>query len=167
MPRLGEGSPAGETAARRAVYALPPPTEAPAPGSTYFRAQGRNSGQVAADGEVTLATVQMPVGQLGIIRIVEFDVNGLLTSSDIVFRIRLDGSIPPGWEWRPFPTAAAFFAKEFPPEYVYIRIPETGLVQVTAEVIDAGTYDLGIDAGGWQYGAELRDGYEAAWAAVL
>lgn len=167
MRRLGEPSEAGGSAARRAVYALPPPTEAPAPGATYFRVQGRSTVQLAAAGEVTIDEHRLPTGQLGVIRIVEFDINGLLISSDIVFRIRVDGSIPPGWEWRPFSTGAAFFAKEFPPESTYIRVPETSLVQVTVQVFDAGTYDLGCDLQGWQYGAELRDGYESAWAAVL
>jgi len=160
------GTPGGQ-AARRAVYALPPPTESPAPGATYFRLQGRNAGQAVAAGEVTLAAVELATGQVGIIRIAEFDVNGLLVSSNIVFRIRVDGSVPPGWEWTPFATAAAFFAKEFPPQYTYIRMPEGAQVEVTAEVLDAGTYDVGADVGGWQYGAELRDGYEAAWMAVL
>lgn len=164
------GEPAGESgaaAARRAVYALPPPTEAPAPGATYFRLQGRNAAQLAAAGEVVLASHKLPVGQLGVIRIVTFSMNGLLISSDLRFRIRVDGAIPPGWEWTPFPTGAALFAQEFPPESTYIRVPETSLLEVTAEVIDAGTYALGADVQGWQYGAELRDGYEAAWSAVL
>lgn len=164
---LGADSPAGGAAARRAVYALPPPTESPAPGATYFRLQGRSAGQVLAGAEVELAAFQMPTGQVGVIRIAEFDINGLLLTSDIVFRVRIDGSIPIGWEWSPFATGAAFFAKEFPPEMTYIRIPETGLAQVTAEVRDAGTYDLGADLVGWHYGAELRDGYESAWMAVL
>jgi hypothetical protein len=160
------GTPGGQ-AARRAVYALPPPTQAPAPGATYFRLQGRNAGQVVAAGEVTLSAFQLPTGQVGIIRIAEFDVNGLLGSSTITFRIRVNGSIPPGWEWTPFATAAAFFAKEFSPDYTYIRIEEGAQVEVTAEVFDAGTYDVGADVGGWFYGSELRDGYEAAWMAVL
>ena len=167
----GPGSPGeGEgpaPAARRAVYARPPPTEALAPGSTNFRVQGRSAAQVLAGGEVVLSSFRMPTGQVGIIRIVEFDVNGLLVSSDITFRIRLDGGIPLGWEWQPFATAAAFFAKEFPPESTYIRVPETGLVEVTGQIADAGTYDLGCDVQGWHYGSDLRDGYEAAWAAVL
>jgi hypothetical protein len=104
---------------------------------------------------------------VGIIRIAEFDVNGLLVSSNITFRIRVNGSIPPGWEWTPFATAAAFFAKEFPPNYTYIRVEEGAQVEVTAQVFDAGTYDVGADVGGWFYGSELRDGYEAAWMAVL
>lgn len=167
MRPLGEAGEAGQAAARRAVYALPPPTEAPAPGASYFRVQGRNAAQLAAAGEVVLDAFQLPTGQLGAIRIVEFDINGILISSNIIFRIRVDGLIPPGWQWSPFPTGAAFFAKEFPPESTYIRVSETALIQVTAEVIDAGTYDLGADLQGWHYGAELRDGYEAAWAAVL
>lgn len=167
MRPMGVPAESGQPAARRAVYSLPPPTESPAPGATYFRVQGRNAAQLAAAGEVVLDEFQLATGQVGAIRIVEFDINGILISSDLTFRIRVDGSIPPGWEWQPFATGAAFFAKEFPPESTYIRIPETGLIQVTAQVADAGTYDLGADLQGWQYGAELRDGYEAAWGAVL
>lgn len=163
---IGEGA-SGQLAARRAVYALPPPTESPAPGTSYFRLQGRTAAQTSVAGEVELDAFQLSVGQLGVIRIVEFDVNNLLGTSDIVFRIRVDGSIPTGWEWRPFATPAAFFAKEFPPESTYIRVPESAQIAVTAEVLDAGTYDVGADLQGWQYGSGLRDGYEAAWAAVL
>ena len=172
-PREGPGSrlaPVGAApapAARRAVYALPPPTEAPAPGTAYIRAQGRNAAQTLADGEVVLGTLQLSTGQVGVIRIVEFDINNLLGTSDIRFRIRVDGAVPRGWEWTPFATAAALFAKEFPPESTYIRLPENAQVEVTGEVLDAGTYDLGADIQGWQYGSELRDGYQEAWAAVL
>lgn len=168
MPAYGR--PAGELpapAARRAVYALPPPTESPAPGTSYFRLQGRAAAQTLAAGEVTLDTYRLPIGQLGVIRIVEFDVNNLLNTSDIRFRIRVDGAIPQGWEWTPFGTPAALFVKEFPPESTYIRVPEGAHVAATVEVLDAGTYDLGADLQGWQYGSELRDGYEQAWAAVI
>lgn len=149
-----------------ATYALPPPTVHPPPQANQFRVQGINAAQVLADLEVTLATFNLPAGNVGVIRLIEFDVNSLLLTSIIDFRIRINGMIPTGWTWRPFPTAAAFFAKEFPPESVLINVVEGARVDLTAQVLDAGTYTLGGDLQGWFYPLPLSVAYENAWRAV-
>lgn len=169
---LGSGGPGGEGAppdggdGPRAIYSLPPPTVHPPPHANQFRAQGINAGQVLADEEVTLGTFTLPTGMVGVIRLIEFDVNSLLLTSIIDFRIRVGGMIPTGWTWRPFATVAAFFAKEFPPESVLINVPEGATVNVTAEILDAGTYTVGGDLQGWFYPLPLGLAYENAWRSV-
>lgn len=162
----GNGPPPPAGGGTQAIYSLPPPTVHPPPHANQFRAQGINAGQALADGEVTLGTFTLPNGMVGVIRLVEFDVNSLLLTSIIDFRIRVGGMIPTGWTWRPFATAAAFFAKEFPPESVLVNIPEGATVDVTARVLDAGTYTVGGDLQGWFYPLPLGLAYENAWRSV-
>ena len=158
------GTPGASAAA--AIYSLPPPTDRAPPNAQQFRVQGFNLLQAAAALEVTLGTFTIPAGNVGIIRLVEFDVNGLLLTSLLDFRIRINDAIPIGWAWRPFPTAAAFFAKEFPPETVWINVDEGATVNVTGQVTDAGTYDLGADLLGWFYPLRVAEAYEAAYRAA-
>ena len=162
---LGPGG-AGPPAGADAVYSLSPPTLTAPPNASQFRVQGFNLGQVAAAGEVTLGTFTIPTGNVGVIRLVEFDVNGLLLTSLITFRIRVNGMIPLGWDWSPFPTAAAFFAKEFPPETVFINVDEGATVLLTAQVADAAAYGLGGDLLGWFYPVRMAGAYQDAWRAA-
>ena len=166
-PGAYPGAPSGAPrAGADAVYSLLPPTTAPPPNASQFRVQGFNLGQLAAAGEVTLGAFTIPTGNVGVIRLVEFDVNSLLLTSLITFRIKINDMIPEGWDWSPFPTGAAFFAKEFPAESVYINVDEGARVTVTAEVTDAGTYGLGGDLLGWFYPVRVAGAYQDAWRAA-
>lgn len=159
MPDPGGGVP------RMATYALQPPTYFQPPGAPTLRIQGRGSAQTAALGAVELASFRLQGGELGVLRIVNVAVVDLLSSSDIVFRIVVGGQTVEGWEIRPFAAPIAVLQQEFPPESTLIELPEAVKVALTAEVVDAGTYDLDFMVQGWRYGRELRDDYERAWRA--
>lgn len=161
----GQGAPDAESQApgRAVVHSLLSPRYYPPPGAGTIRALGRNAGQVLADGEVELATSELLEGNVGVIRVATFSVNGLLVSSDITFRIRVGGELIEGWEWSPFPSAVSAFVKEFPPDVTLIELGDAVTVAVTAEVDDVGTYDLGADLQGWYYARELRDSFDRVW----
>ncbi len=151
--------------ARAAAYALAPPNLAQPPGATTIRVQGRNNAQVIGDGEVELASQQIQAGELAILRIVNIAVINLLNTSDILFRIKTGGQTVEGWTISPFAAPVSVYQQEFPPESTFIEIPEAVKIALTAEVMDAGTYDLDFMAQGWKYGRELRDDFVKAWRA--
>lgn len=157
------GFPEGRGVPRMASYALQPPTYFQPPGAPTLRLQGRGTAQVLADGVVELAVFDLQGGELGVLRIVNLAIVGLLGTSDIVFRIVVGGQTVTGWELRPFAAPVAVFQQEFPPESTLIELPEGVKVALTVEVIDAGTYDLDMMVQGWRYGREMRDDYERAW----
>lgn len=148
---------------RMASYALQPPTYFQPPGAPTLRLQGRSDAQTVASGIVELASADLSGGELGVLRIINIAVVGLLNTSDIVFRIMTGGQTVQGWEIRPFAAPVAVFQQEFPPESTLIELQEGIKVALTAEVVDAGTYDLDMMAQGWRYGRELRDDYVKAW----
>jgi hypothetical protein len=148
---------------RMASYALQPPTYFQPPGAPTIRIQGRSDAQTVADGIVQLAFADLSGGELGVLRILNIAVVGLLNTSDIVFRVVTGGQTVQGWEIRPFAAPVAVFQQEFPPESTLIELQEGIKVALTVEVRDAGTYDLDMMAQGWRYGRELRDDYVKAW----
>ena len=150
---------------RMAAYALQSPTYFQPPGAPTLRLQGKRAIQTIADGEVEVASFQLQGGDLGVLRIVNLAVVGLLATSDIFFRIKQGGAIVEGWVLQPFAAPVAVFQQEFPPESTLIELPEGVKVALTTEVRDAGTYDLDFMAQGWRYGRELRDDYQRAWRA--
>lgn len=152
-------------APRMASYALQPPTYFQPPGAPTLRLQGRQNAQTVADGMVELAAFELQGGELGVLRILNLAVVGLLNTSDIVFRVVVGGQTVQGWELRPFPAPVAVFQQEFPPESTLIELQEGVKIALTSEVVDGGTYDLDFMAQGWRYGRELRDDYQRAWRA--
>lgn len=165
---LGRG-PGGapEAAALRSRYMILPPTYFQPPSGKQFRAQGSAPALVLASGETVLGSFRVPVGNVGVIRQVTFSANQLFATTNIVFRVKIDGLIPEGWTWKPFPSAVAFFTFSSDVESTIIDVPEGALVEVTAQVLDAAAYTLGGDVFGWFYSVSIRDGYAAAWSGVL
>lgn len=159
------GFPDGQGPPRGAAYALQPPTYFQPPSGTTIRIQGRQTAQLLADGELILATVELQRGSVGALRIINVGVSNLLATSLIIFRVKVAGATVPGWEWSPFAQAVAVFQQEFPPESTKIDLPEGTKVDLTAEVTDAGVYDIDMMAQGWSYGRGLRDDYDSAWRA--
>lgn len=157
------GFPEGKGVPRMASYALQPPTFAKPPGAPTLRVQGRANAATVADGEQQLDFFQLQGGELGVLRIVNVAVVGLLNTSEILFRIKVGGQTVEGWVIEPFAAPVAVFQQEFPPESTTIELPEGVKVALTVEVMDAGTYDLDMMAQGWRYGREVRDDYERAW----
>lgn len=159
----GPGLPAPQRPIPTASYALQPPDFFQPPGGSTIRVQGSQLAQDATFGEVTLAAGQLLRGAVGILRIINVGVSNLLSTSAIVFRVRVASAIVDGWEWSPFPQPVAVFQQEFPPESTMIYLPEAVDFALTAQVNDAGTYDVAGMVQGWRYGQELRDNFERAW----
>lgn len=158
------GFPDGATP-RAAAYALQAPNYFQPPGAITLRIQGRQTAQVLADGEVTLATVQLNNGQLGVLRIVNVGVTNLLATSAITFRIKVGSANVPGWTLSPFAQSIAVFQQEFPPESTLIELPTNSRLAITSQVADGGVYDVDMMVQGWQYGRAQRDDFEQAWRA--
>jgi len=165
LPRTPRGTP--EEAALRSRFMVMPPTYFQPPSGRQFRAQGSVAAIVAASGETELGSFQLPTGNVGVIRQATFSANQLFSTTDITFRIRIDGAIPEGWAWKPFPSAVSFFTFSSEVEATIIDVPEGSTVQVTAQVFDAASYTLGGDLFGWFYSVSIRDAYAAAWGGVL
>lgn len=159
----GMGDPGRRGAPPAAVWQLPAPTYFQPPGGQTLRLQGRQDLQVLADGEVTLARRQLQGGEVGVIRIINTGITNLLATSDITFRIKVAGAVVGGWQWQPFAVALAAFAQEFPPESTLIEISEASLISITAEVADAGAYNIDMMIQGWTYGTALRTDFDNAW----
>lgn len=162
-----EGEPFGGRRLPSASYSLTSPLYFQPPNSQTIRLQGRGSAQDAAANEVELAFQQLTQGNVGVLRVVNYGVNGLLGTSNIVFRVKVAGSTVPGWQFSPFAAPIAVFQFEFPPDLVMIEVPEAARISLTAEVIDAGTYDIDFSVQGWRYGRAIRDDFNRAWRAGI
>jgi len=136
------------------VYAVPPPWEVRPLGASDFQRAGTQAAVDAASSPLVLpgSAFTVPAANVAWIRSVTFLVNGLLTTSDIVFRVRENGVPIEGWdEVAVLPRSAGSVALSFPPEETYVKILESRRIDVQAEVRDGGTYQLSAQYHGWFY----------------
>ena len=163
------GAPAGEAAGPApmpgAGLNISSPYEVRPPQGTDFLTRGYQAG-VAAGAAVVLpgSQYQIPDGEVGVIRSISLVINNLLLTSNIIFRIRADGSPLSGWgALQPIPGAVAYWATVYGPEETFIRLPDRATVDVEVQVFDAAVYDLGAALKGWHFSKGLADAADRAW----
>lgn len=109
-------------------------------------------------------TVEIPSGQVGVIRSFALQVNDLADTSDLTWALLTNGSPVRGWDQLTvFPRVAASVTKVWAPEETYIPLPEGATVSVRITVEDGSTYDIGGNYHGWYYPQTMQARYEGAW----
>lgn len=157
---LGVGSPGGIGAA--GVMAFPPHIYPPTEGYTDFFPTAAAQTVTGPNTTVVLTapTFTLPTNSVGVIRELNFNVNALLTSSDITFQVLVDGSPRVGFDAiNIFPRAAASINLNLPPENTFLKLPDAAVVQIRVTVVDGGSYQLGADFRGWFFSKSVGDQY--------
>lgn len=126
----------------------------------YFQAGGTTN--IAGPSAFTTlgGTFQVPPSSMGIVRDVNLGVETMLATTNIVWRIRVDGSPVEGWNALTLaPRASAFVSASFLPESTYITVPSGAVVDVQAIVNDAVAYNVTGQVRGWFYPQSVYDDY--------
>lgn len=121
---------------------------------TEFQQTGRNAGNTPAV-PAALSTA-VPPNNVAFLRSITLACNNMLTSTDLRFRFRQNGAPIQGWgQLTMFPRAAASVTITYGPEEVLIPIGDGATISVEWEVLDGGTYQLGVNYHGWWLSKEL------------
>ena len=163
VPRPDDFEPPGLGMER--VAQVPMPEIFPHPEARDLLANG---GQVAlnlAAGAVVLCQFQVPGGRVGVLRDVNIQVNAMLGTTNVRFRLRQAGAIIPGWgDMTIAPRIAASVTASSLPESTLVRIGEGALLTLEAQVLDAGAYDVYGSFHGWHYSTALEQRFRKVWA---
>ena len=93
---------------------------------------------------------QLPDARAGVIRSFGIQVNNLLLTSQIFWTLKFGGSPVQGWSnLTLFPTPVPFFGENYGPGETVIQVPEGSQIEVEVNVLDAGTYQMGVAYHGW------------------
>jgi len=99
----------------------------------------------------------VPPNNVGVVRSVTLGVNNMLVSTNVIFRLRFDQVPVTGWERLViFPRAATSVVESFGPDETYELTDEGSLVDIEVQVVDAGTYQIGVGLSGWYYSKRLN-----------
>ena len=155
------GSLGGQGAAQFSVSA--PWVERPS-SATDFQLQSTLVARTSANTPAIFPElVQIPQGNVAVIRSVALLANNLLVTSDLRWTIRTDGVPMIGWNRITIPPRAAGSVEvSYGPDETYAHVAEGRLIDVQFEVIDPGSYQVSVSLHGWFYSAAL---YYAARAA--
>ncbi len=161
----GAPTPEGMGSPERGTQVSPvqfPPEVYPPPDAAYFSGDGNATGVTSA-ANVLVAAENIPTQTVAVIREFTINVNDMLTSTDIRWRLRQNNSPISGWDKTLFPRIAASVGGNFPPELTMVRIIDGGLIDVEIQVNDAGTYQVGASYSGWFFSKETAERYAEAW----
>lgn len=146
------------------------PTEARPPQATDFQIAGTLAGRTAANttpgaaGALFPSSFQLPANQVGVLKSISLLANGLLVTSNIRWRLRFNGGLVAGWSDLTInPRAAGSVELSFTPEETSIPVPEGALVDFVVQVLDAGTYQVSVQAHGWYYSTSLDAAARQVW----
>ncbi len=102
----------------------------------------------------------VPQQNVAVIREINLNVNNLLTTSNIVFRLLFNSGPVEGYDdMRVFPRAASSVSIAFPAESTIIHVPEGARISLAVEILDAGSYQLGASHRGWFYSKDVAKRY--------
>lgn len=135
------------------------PQVTPPRGSRPFLEQQRQS-VTGPNVSITLARFRVPPHMVAIIREITYQVNDVVTSTDITFRLRSNDSSVTGYVYALFPRAASHVSVEFDPYSTYVPISDGAEVDVRVTVVDIGMYLVGATLRGWVYPGDLETQYQ-------
>ncbi len=165
----GAGAPARSAigrAGRAADVVVFPPTVQRPPSAKDFNPLDFVSGLDAGGSPVRPAglQVEIPSANVAVIRSLTLNINDMVPTTDVVWRLLFDGSPVQGWSpVTIFPRNAASVAVSWTPEETFIPVPEGADIAVELEVRDTGSYDVGASYHGWWYPQVVASRYEGAW----
>ena len=130
----------------RNVY---PPWVYKLPTSQDFNAEAYNAAIAAAIGAtVTIAQFQLPQTMVGWIQIFSIYVLSPTALQSVTWTLRINGAPVGGWDNVRFPPGVANFGvRDF--SDVQVRIPNGGLVSITATNGSADAWTIGAKVAGW------------------
>lgn len=147
------------------VAQVPMPEIFPHPEARDLLANGGALALNLAAGPVVLCQVQLPSGSVAVVRDLNIQVNNMIGTTNVRFRLRQAGSIILGWgDMTIAPRIAASVTASSLPESTLIRIGEGALLTLEAQVLDAGAYDVYGSFHGWQYSTALEQRFRKVWA---
>lgn len=142
---------------------VPPPWMFP-PGEAARYAFGNddvNLGAGPVAQTVLAGTVfQVPTQNVMVIRELTFSANNTLITSDITFRLRINGVAVEGYTIKLFPRAAASVSSTFTSDSTVVHVPESSVVDITVQVADAGAYQVGANWRGWFYSKDTHERFK-------
>lgn len=148
------------------VVALPPHIYAPAQAVDFNRAfsgTGLNAGNTPT--APAALSFGIPPNNVAVIRSVTLNINNMLATTDVVWRIRVDQSPVEGWApLTIFPRASASVSRSFLADETFIFFPDGGTIDVEIEVRDGATYHIGASYHGWFFNRQLWAKYRDAGA---
>lgn len=162
---LAPGSPVtppNQKALTQVQVVFPPYIYPPKPIAQDFFILGQDTlGVGPTTAVLTDSTFRIPRNTIGVIREITVNINNLLTTSDITFRLRINQVVVPGYVLPVFPRAVASAAISFPAESTVISVPDHATIDVQVTVADAVAYQLGASYRGWHFPKALgnRFGY--------
>jgi hypothetical protein len=132
------------------VFAISPPgiSIGPGPGAVWPLPVGVPPGIIT----------RIPVSHVGRLAVFGVQVLGLLATSLITFRLRVNGAGVSGWGQTQI--AAAPLAVSQVAFDIYTKLPRGAVIDVDVQVDDAGVYPIQVYYSGWSYPAE----YDALYA---
>ena len=159
---MGAPTPSAMGAITQKSLFVPPPWFYP-PGDAaryFFREDDRTlaAGPVAQT-EMTGTIFNVPAQNVAVIRELNFNVNNLLTTSDITFRLLLNDTLVEGYTIKIFPRAASSVSVAFSAESTVVHVNEAAKISITVQVGDAGAYQVGASHRGWFYSKDIWNKY--------
>ena len=143
-----------------------PGTWSPPPGAQYFFTEDDRTVAVGpSTTELTGTRFQTPVNNVAVVRELTFFVNALLTTSDITFRLLYNNAPVPGHTIKIFPRAVASVTVSFLPEDTLLPAPDAALISGNVTVVDAVSYQLGMNIRGWFVSKDVARKYN--WPGFL
>jgi hypothetical protein len=131
------------------------------PDAVDFYRRGYDVGRTPATTPSVLpgSVKEVPTGKVAVIRSLTLVVNNLLLTSDIVWRLRFNGSPVDGWnELQVIPGAVAYYAFTWGPAETFVPTPDAATIDIQVEVRDAGgNYEIGAAYHGWEFSKELAE----------
>lgn len=162
-PRPEEFLPPSERDFNRRVL-IPAPEVLPHPSARDFYDFGTQAAQTLAMGVLILAQFPVPAQRVAVVRDIVLNVNNMLATTNIIWRLRQNGSLLPGYGAMTLAgRAAASVASSTSPDSTLIRISEGAIITLESEVFDAGAYDVSCSFHGWHYASALDAKYRSAW----
>lgn len=124
-----------------------PPEIYPIPDATEFNPLGSRSTIVAETQLIPGAAVTLPKNFIGIIRGYSIYIDNMLTTTNVIYTLLIDGNPAPGYgSLTMFPRAAPSVSNGFD---AFVRIPDGATVTVKFQNMDGGSYIVGASFSGW------------------
>lgn len=148
---LGPGSPVpsrAQTLGEAGVVAFPPRYVQPREGRAIYQEAQVTLGPGPAN--ATVAVFTLPVNAVGVLRELLLNINNTVATTDVRWTLLFnDGPVTGYTNLTIFPRAAASVSSSFPAESTFIDVPDRGKIAVRINVLDGGTYQVGVSYRGW------------------
>lgn len=142
-----------------------PPWVYPPPGARYFYPTSNVTlGAGPLVQELPATVYQVQTNNVGVIREINLNVNNLLATSNITFRLLFNGAPVQGYDGMfVFPRAVASFSSTFDANSTMVFVPDGARISIQVQVVDAVAYQVGASYRGWYYSKAIAEQYGYAY----